>query len=153
MTLDEGGSSANALGAFSALLRRAGVIPRAELLGPDGLPATGVAAEWRHHGDTLILGLQTETPWGAAGRIEVRLTAPAVIQALGPNQSALSEGPPESFATEEAQQHEKAARCHEDQRHCHPPDAPRLILGRELQAGRFAVTLDPIVPTILSLRR
>ena len=41
MMLDAGETSSDTLAAFGALLRNAGVPPRAELLGPDGQTATG----------------------------------------------------------------------------------------------------------------
>jgi hypothetical protein len=82
MMLDGGEAGPDTLEAFSTLLRGAGVIPRAQLYGPDGLPATGINAEWLHHGDTTILALQAVTPWGAPGQIEVRLTTPATIKDL-----------------------------------------------------------------------
>jgi hypothetical protein len=82
MMLDGGEAGPDTLAAFSTLLRGAGVIPRAQLVGPDGLPATGVNAEWLRHGDTMILALQTVTPWGAPSQIEVRLTRSATIKDL-----------------------------------------------------------------------
>ena len=97
------------LAAFRDLLRDAGVLPRAELRGPDGLPAIGVNARWLHHGETLILALQRAKPWEAPGQIEVQLAAPMAI---------------------------------EDMR------AP----GSVRHTQQFTVTLDPITPTILSLR-
>jgi hypothetical protein len=82
MMLDTGEASSNSLAALATLLRKAGVPPRAELLGPDGQATTGVNAQWLRHGDTTILTLQTVTPWGAPGQIEVRLSKPAVIKDL-----------------------------------------------------------------------
>jgi len=80
MLLDAGGSDPDTLAAFAALLRGAGVSPRAELRGPDGLLAIGVNAVWFRHADTLILALQTATPWGAPRQIEVRLATPATVK-------------------------------------------------------------------------
>jgi hypothetical protein len=91
MMLDAGESSPDALAAFGALLRNAGVLPRAELLGPDGQTATGVDAVWLRHGETTILALQSVTPWGAPARIEVRLAAAASVENMripGRNQKA-----------------------------------------------------------------
>jgi hypothetical protein len=82
MMLDASEASADTLAALNALLLNAGVTPRAELRGSDGLPATGVNAEWLRHGDTSILALHSVTPWGAPGRIEVRLKAPAMVTDL-----------------------------------------------------------------------
>jgi hypothetical protein len=79
MLLGDGADGPDALAAFAALLRRAGVTPRAELKGPDGLPATGIDARWLRRGDTTILALQAAAPWQAPGRIELRLAAPATI--------------------------------------------------------------------------
>ncbi len=80
MMLDAGESSPDALAAFGALLRNAGVLPRAELLGPDGQTATGVGAVWLRHGDTTILALQAIAPWGAPARIEVRFPMPTSVE-------------------------------------------------------------------------
>jgi hypothetical protein len=82
MILDEGDNSPEALAAFSALLRDAGVRPRIEMRGPDGLLVTGVNAAWLRHGDTSVLALQTVTPWGAPSQIEVQLEAPAMVEDL-----------------------------------------------------------------------
>ena len=82
MQLSGGPDSPDALAAFAALLRGAGVSPRAELRGPDGLLATGIDARWLRRGDATILALQAATPWQAPGQIEVRLTAPATIADL-----------------------------------------------------------------------
>ncbi len=82
MLLDAGASGPDTLAAFAALLRGAGVVPRAELGGPDGLLATGVDAVWLRHADGVILALQTVTPWGASRQIEVRLAAPAMVEDL-----------------------------------------------------------------------
>jgi hypothetical protein len=79
MLLSGGRDDPYALAAFSGLLRSAGVSPRAELHGPDGLLATGMDARWLRHGDQTILALQAAAPWQAPGRIEVRLAAPATI--------------------------------------------------------------------------
>jgi hypothetical protein len=110
MQLDNGADGPSALAGFAGVLRGAGVIPRAELRGPDGQPATGVTATWLHHGDATILALQTTTPWSAPGQIEVQLTSPAKVEDLR------SPGP-----------------------------------IRQVQ--QFTVALDPITPTILSIRR
>ncbi|MDB5398946.1 MAG: hypothetical protein JWQ55_964 [Rhodopila sp.] len=110
MQLDGGGDGPSALAGFAGLLRGAGVIPRAELRGPDGLPATGVTALWLHRGDTLILALQTTTPWAAAAQIEVQLTTPATVEDL-------------------------------------------RFPGPVRQVQQLTVALDPITPTILSIRR
>jgi hypothetical protein len=110
MMLDGGETSSDTLAAFVALLRAAGVTPRAELREPDGRPATGVIGEWRRHGDDTILALQTATPRGASGKVEVLLATPATIKDLA-------------------------------------------VPGPALRAQRFAVALDPIIPTILSLGR
>jgi hypothetical protein len=82
MMLDAGSNTSDTLGAFEALLRDAGVVARAALLGPDGQTATGVDAVWYCDGDATILGLQAEAPWGAPARIEVRLPAPAAVEDL-----------------------------------------------------------------------
>jgi hypothetical protein len=82
MLLSGGPDGPDALAAFAALLRDAGVAPRAELRGPDGLLATGVDARWLRRGDTTILAVQAAAPWQAAGQIEVRLTAPATVSDL-----------------------------------------------------------------------
>nr|WP_294549735.1 alpha-amylase family protein [uncultured Rhodopila sp.] len=82
MLLSGGADGPDALAAFAALLRDAGVAPRAELRGPDGLPATGVEARWLQRGDTTILALQAAAPWQAPGQIEVRLSAPATVADL-----------------------------------------------------------------------
>jgi Beta-galactosidase len=82
MILDGGDNGPETLAAFSALLRDAGVTPRVEMRGPDGLLVTGVNATWLRHGDTTVLALQTVTPWGAPSRIEVRLETPAVVEDL-----------------------------------------------------------------------
>ena len=68
--------SPGALAAVAALLRDAGAAPRAELWGPDGQLATGVCARWFRSPRSLVLALQSRTPWGAPGQVEVRLTAP-----------------------------------------------------------------------------
>jgi hypothetical protein len=80
MMLDAGESSPDAFAAFGALLRNAGVLPRAELLGPDGQTATGVDAVWLRHGDTTILALQAIAPWGAPAQIELRLPSAALVE-------------------------------------------------------------------------
>ncbi|HEX4177117.1 MAG TPA: hypothetical protein VHY57_01720 [Rhizomicrobium sp.] len=80
MMLDAGQIGSDTLAAFEALLRNAGVVAHAELLGPDGQTATGVDAVWLRHGDTTILGMQADAPWGAPARIEVRLPSPAVVE-------------------------------------------------------------------------
>lgn len=110
MLLSGGPDSPETLDALGKLLRNAGAPPRAMLLGPDGLPATGVNARWLRHGGSTILALQAEAPWGAAGRIEVRLAVPAMVENLR---------------------------------------APAGLRREQ----RFMVSLDPIEPTILRLRR
>ncbi len=82
MQLDVGQSGSGALAAVAALLRGAGVAPRAELRGPDGQPAAGVGARWLRRGDTTMLALHALVPWGAPARIEVRLSAPASVRDL-----------------------------------------------------------------------
>ncbi len=67
------------LAGVAGVLDAAGVRPRARLLGPDGAPASGVEARWLRHGSTTILSLQSLTPWGAPGQIEVRLANPAMV--------------------------------------------------------------------------
>ena len=80
MMLDAGETSSETLAAFGALLRNAGVPPRADLRGPDGQTANGIDAVWLRHGDTTILALQAVAPWGAPARIEVRLPLPAMVE-------------------------------------------------------------------------
>ena len=63
-----------------ALLRNAGVPPRADLRGPDGQTANGIDAVWLRHGATTILALQAVAPWGAPARIEVRSPLPAMVE-------------------------------------------------------------------------
>lgn len=82
MMPDGGEADPGTLAAFAALLRAAGVTPRAELIGPDGQPATGVNARWLRHGESTILALQTVAPWAAPERVEVRLVGPATIEDL-----------------------------------------------------------------------
>jgi hypothetical protein len=82
MLLSGGADGPEALAAVAALLREAGVSPRAELRGPDGLLATGVEARWLQRGDTTILALQAAAPWQAPGQIELRLAAPATVTDL-----------------------------------------------------------------------
>nr|WP_294528993.1 alpha-amylase family protein [uncultured Rhodopila sp.] len=110
MLLSGGPDGPGGLAGLAALLRDAGVSPRAELRGPDGLPATGVEARWLRHGDQTILALQAAAPWQAPGQIEVRLEAPATVEDL-------------------------------------------RFPGPARQVQQFTVALDPIVPTILSLKR
>ena len=83
MMLGGGPSTPRALAGLAALLRTAGVMPRAELFGPDGLLATGVDARWLSQGENSILALQTASPWGAPGQIVLRLAATAEVQLLG----------------------------------------------------------------------
>ncbi len=80
MMLVGGQTSSETLAAFGGLLRNAGVMPRADLRGPDGQTATGVDAVWLRHGDTAILALQTVAPLGAPARIEVRFPEPASVE-------------------------------------------------------------------------
>lgn len=80
MMLDAGETSSETLAAFGALLRNAGVPPRADLRGPDGQTANGIIAVWLRHGATTILALQAVAPWGAPARIEVRLPLPAMVE-------------------------------------------------------------------------
>ena len=82
MILDGGDNDPETLAAISALLRGAGVAPRIEMRGPDGMLVTGVNATWLRHGDTSVLALQTVEPWGAPNRIEVRLETPAMVEDL-----------------------------------------------------------------------
>jgi hypothetical protein len=110
MQLDGGGDGPSALAGFAGVLRGAGVTPRVELRGPDGQPATGVTASWLHHGDAVILALQTTTPWSAPAQIEVQLTTPALVEDL-------------------------------------------RLPGPVREVQQFTVALDPITPTILSIRR
>jgi hypothetical protein len=91
MQLDAGQSTSGALSAVAAVLREAGVVPRAELRGPDGQQAAGVGARWLRHGGTTILALQAVVPWGAPGRVEVRFPAASTVRDLrqgGPSQAA-----------------------------------------------------------------
>nr|WP_294512244.1 alpha-amylase family protein [uncultured Rhodopila sp.] len=110
MLLGAGADGPIALAAFAALLRDAGVPARAELRGPDGLPAAGVEARWLRQGDTTILALQAAAPWQAPGRIELRLDAPATIEDL-------------------------------------------RFPGPVRRTQQVSAVLDPVVPTILSVRR
>ena len=66
-------TSPGSLAALSALLESAGAAPRVVLLGPDGQLATGVEARWFRGPGGTILALQAGRPWGAPGRIAVRL--------------------------------------------------------------------------------
>ncbi|SUS04162.1 conserved exported hypothetical protein [uncultured Defluviicoccus sp.] len=77
-----GHSSPEALASLASLLRSAGVEPRADLRGPDGLPATGIEAHWLGREDATILALQTRSPWSAPGQIQIRLLKPAAIEDL-----------------------------------------------------------------------
>ena len=67
------------LTAIADLLREAGTPPRVVLVGPDGQRATGVEARWFLSPAGLVLALQAARPWGAAGRIGVRLARPAAV--------------------------------------------------------------------------
>lgn len=77
-----GDSTPEALASLASLLRSAGVEPRAELRGPDGLPATGIEAHWMRLEDSTILTVQTKSPWSAPGQIAIRLFNPATIEDL-----------------------------------------------------------------------
>ncbi len=110
MLLSGAPDSPEALAGVAALLREAGVPPRATLIGSDGQPATGVSARWLRHGDVSILALQAIAPWSAPGRIEVRMAAPAVVGNL-------------------------------------------RIPGNSMKEQSFTIVLDPIAPTILTVRR
>jgi hypothetical protein len=107
--LGGGETSPDTLAALTALLQAAGVSPRAELRGPDGLLATGVDVRWLSQGNTMILALQAAAPWQAPERIEINLPGSATVADL-------------RF-----------------------PGAVRLT-------QRFPVVLDPVTPTILSIR-
>ncbi len=61
------------LDALASLLREAGAAPRVTMVGPDGRLATGVEARWLQAGGSLILSLQAGRPWGAPGRVGLRL--------------------------------------------------------------------------------
>ncbi len=82
MMLDGSADGPDTLAALAAALHAAGVSPRADLRGPDGQPATGVTATWRHDAGGLILALQTTAPWRAPPRITVHLPAPATVADL-----------------------------------------------------------------------
>ena len=68
--------------ALTTLLRDAGTPPRLQLIGPDGMTATGVEARWYRHPSGTILALQTGRPWGAPPRIAIRLPARMAVSDL-----------------------------------------------------------------------
>ncbi len=80
--LGGGETSPDTLAAFTALLQAAGVSPRAELRGPDGLLATGVDVRWLRQGNTMILALQAAAPWQAPERIAISLPGSATVADL-----------------------------------------------------------------------
>ena len=61
------------LEALASLLQEARTAPRMTMLGPDGRLATGVEARWFEAGTSLIVSLQAGRPWGAPGRVGLRL--------------------------------------------------------------------------------
>ncbi len=63
-------------------LRLAGAPPRIALHGPDGATATGVDVQWFSRAGASIVTMQTQTPWGSAGELELRLPKPAQVRDL-----------------------------------------------------------------------
>lgn len=110
MMLQGGESDPHALATLRALLETAGVRPRAELRGADGLHATGLDVQWLRSDGSTILALQSLSPWRTPGQVKVRLAAPAAVE-----------------------------------------DLRRPGPSEHLQ--EIAVTVEPIAPTILRLRR
>jgi beta-galactosidase GanA len=79
---DGDASAPNNLDALADTLRQAGAPPRVTLRGPDGATAPGVDVQWFVHGDTTILTLQTQVPWGSASEISLHLSQPALVSDL-----------------------------------------------------------------------
>jgi hypothetical protein len=61
------------LNGLEGLLHAAGVVPRAQLVGPDGQRAAGVEARWFQHPRGLLLTLQATVPWGGSPHLTIRL--------------------------------------------------------------------------------
>lgn len=67
------------LDALAALLA---VPPRVKLLGQDGQRATGVEMRWFRHVRGLVLALQAARPWGAPGRVTLRVAGGMTLSDL-----------------------------------------------------------------------
>jgi hypothetical protein len=79
---DGNASAPDNLDPLADALRRAGAAPRLTLRGPDGATAAGVDVQWFVQGDTTILTLQTQIPWGSATEFSLHLSQPALVHDL-----------------------------------------------------------------------
>ncbi|MBV8915441.1 MAG: beta-galactosidase [Acetobacteraceae bacterium] len=67
---------------IAALLRAAGIVPRAVFRSPVGAAAPGLDVRWLRQGESELLAIQAVTPYAAPPEIDIELAAPARVRDL-----------------------------------------------------------------------